>query len=233
MATGQWLLDPAAGVLRAPLGVALDDVTGHLVALSSPAGKWPVSLGIRLDFLADPPVDGSPMAVCGELVNRADASGTTRGSVADADGRLLALVTQRSHLVPFAGPFNAAALPKSQIQGELPLRDRLRLSHPNSPSILVMAPTPFSINGMGNTHGGILITASEVAAMDAVDATGSLRTTSIDIVFVRPGDGSVDTSLNAEVLHRGRSVAVVRVVSANAAGKPCSIATVTLQAVKA
>ncbi|MFC8178765.1 hotdog domain-containing protein [Rhodococcus sp. NPDC057297] len=231
MATGPWLLDPVAGVTRSPLGVALDDVTGYVVARGAPAGLWPVSLGIRLDFLADPPVDGSPLVVTGDLVHRNANSGTTRGCVTDAGGTPVALVTQRSHLVPFDGPFNTHAVSDEFFRGTMTLRDRLRMAHPESTDVLVMSPTPFSANGMGNVHGGVLILGSELAAHDVVDSGGTFRTTSIDIAFVRPGDGSAETPFHAEVVHRGRTVAVVRVTARNAAGKPCSIATVTLQAV--
>jgi acyl-coenzyme A thioesterase PaaI-like protein len=230
METGPWLLDAQAGVARGPLGVVLDDVTGHVVAMGAPAGSWPVSLGIRLDFLADPPIDGSTMTAVGDLVHRDDSSGTTRGCVMDDAGRPLALVTQRSHLVPYAERPSVDIVAAEHFSGTARFRDKLRLTRSGSSTSLAMSPSPFSVNGMGNVHGGILIAGSELAAMDALDARGTIRTVSIDIAFVRPGDGTGETMFHPEIVHRGRSVAVVRVIADNAAGKHCSIATVTLKA---
>ncbi len=232
MATGPWLLDQRAGFIRSLVGVALDDVTGHVVAMGAPAGLWPVSLNIRLDFLADPPADGSIMSVHGELVHRDNSSGTTRGHVVDALGGMVALVTQRSHLVPFDGPLGAHIVPVERAQDDSTIRDLLRFGHRDSLSMLTMSPSRYSANGMGNVHGGILIAGSELAAMDALNASGELRSTSIDISFVRPGDASSDTTFESEILHRGRSVAVVRVVARNSAGKQCSIASVTIQSAR-
>ncbi|WP_230595567.1 PaaI family thioesterase [Rhodococcoides fascians] len=229
MASGPWFRDDAAGVVRSLVGVALDDVTGHVVAMGAPAGMWPVSLNIRLDFLGDPPTDGSIMSVSGELVHRDDSSGTTRGRVVDSHGSVIALVTQRSHLVSFDGPIGLDTVPVEEARGDMTFRDQLRFDRSGSSCVLTMSPSLFSTNGMGNVHGGILIAGSELAAMDALDASGDLRTTSVDISFVRPGDGRADTRFEAEIVHRGRSVAVVRVVSRNASGKQCSIATVTVQ----
>ncbi|GAB93585.1 PaaI family thioesterase [Gordonia rhizosphera] len=228
VAAGQWYGDPVAGNLRGALGVPLDDVTGHVVASGVPQDKWPVSLGIRVDFLADPPVEGSPMTVIGELIARDDRSGTTRGAVVDGAGRTLALVTQRSHLVPVDGQPHSSATqfdtprPETSIRAALGFRDV-------TPGVVDLPPTTLAANGMGNLHGGVLIIGSELAAMSAVDAGGVLRTTSIDIVYVRPGNAGDLTTFRSDLLHRGRSVAVVRVVAANASGKPCSISTVIVQ----
>ncbi|WP_342749330.1 PaaI family thioesterase [Nocardia nova] len=87
----------------------------------------------------------------------------------------------------------------------------------------------FAANGIGDVHGGILLCGAEFAAMSALEADGSLRTTSIDMVFVRPGNANDTTTFRAEVVHRGRSLAVVRVVAVNASGKTCAEATVTVQ----
>ncbi|WP_243636973.1 hotdog domain-containing protein [Rhodococcus sp. Eu-32] len=233
MAAGPWFEDSSAGVVRSLVGVALDDVTGHVVAMGAPEGLWPVSLNIRLDFVSDPPTDGSVMTVVGDLVHRDDSSGTTRGCVRDTQGSVVALVTQRSHLVAFAGPLGADVVTVSRAEGVREFRQLLQFGPPRSGAPLIMSPSPFSANGMRNVHGGILIAGSELAAMDALDAAGTLRTTSIDISYVRPGVGTADTVFEAEVIHRGKSAAVVRVISRNASGKPCSFATVTVQPGKA
>ncbi|MGW5519190.1 PaaI family thioesterase [Nocardia africana] len=228
---GPWLRDPVAGFCRAALAVPLDDVTGYIVAAGSPRGRWPVSLGIRLDLLADPPVDGSRLVVTGELIARDDRGGTTRGLVTDAAGTALALITQRSHLVPVDEPPTTPAVPFSTPANTATIRDALGIRAAGR-GVVEVPPGPFAANGMGNVHGGILICASELAAMSALGATGDYRSTSIDIVFVRPGNADDVTTFCADVVHTGRSLAVVRVTASNSSDKACAVATVTLQRVR-
>ncbi|AZG46631.1 hotdog domain-containing protein [Gordonia insulae] len=225
---GGWLNDPVAGSCRGALGVPLDDVTGYVVAAGSGTDRWPVSLGIRLDFLADPPIAGPPMTVTGELIARDDLGGTTRGVVADASGRPIALVTQRSHLVEVATRPSNSTVDFELPAGEVTVRDALGFRDITA-GIVELSPTPLAANGMGNVHGGVLICGSEFAAMSALDAGGVLRTSSIDIAYVRPGDAASMTSFEAEVVHRGRSLAVVRVNARSSTGKLCAVANVVVQ----
>ncbi len=92
-----------------------------------------------------------------------------------------------------------------------------------------MPPNELAANGMGNVHGGVLMIGSELAAMSALGASGEFRTTSIDIAYVRPGDGLNTVAFGADVLHCGRSGSVIAVTASNSSGKPCSIATVVVQ----
>ncbi|MDS1112921.1 PaaI family thioesterase [Gordonia westfalica] len=226
--TGPWLADPAAGVNRAALAVALDDVTGYVVDSGSPEGRWPVSLNIRMDFVTDPPLDGTVLDVTGELVARDERGAMTTGTVSDPSGRTIATIVQRSHLVDAPTTPGAHATTEVLDAPDSPVRDQLGLV-PTAPGVLTMAPTVLSANGMGSVHGGILVCASELAAMSSVEASRQLRTTSIDITYVRPCNAADTTTFTSETLHRGRSLSVVRVVSANSSGKPSSIATVVLQ----
>ncbi|MCX4096705.1 PaaI family thioesterase [Nocardia sp. alder85J] len=226
--TGPWLRDPAAGVARGALAVALDDVTGYVVAAGCPPRRWPVSLGIRLDLVTDPPVDASELVVTGELIARDARGGTTRGMAADRTGAVVALITQRSHLVPVDGPPSASAVVTDTPPDEVCIRDALRIRELDA-GVIEMPGTAFAANVMGGVHGGILICGAEFAAMSALRADGGLRSTSIDMTFVRPLAASDITTFRAEVTHTGRSLAVVRVTAAGAAGKPSAIATVTVQ----
>ncbi|GAC67352.1 PaaI family thioesterase [Gordonia soli] len=230
--TGPWLADPIAGVARGALAVALDDVTGYAIAAGVPADRWPVSLGIRVDFLADPSTCPGRLSVTGEVVGRDSRGGTTRGAVTDDDGEVLAIAVQRSHLIQSTG-LSAAVAAGSLVDADAPIRSQLGLvdaeDAPAGAVALAMPATPLAANGMGNVHGGMLIAVSELAAMSAIDARCEYRTTSIDIAYVRPCDAAAPTTFTAEPQHVGRSLAVVRVVAANPSGKPSSIATVILQ----
>ncbi|WP_439031292.1 PaaI family thioesterase [Gordonia terrae] len=228
MAATSRLADPRAGVARGALGVPLDDATGYVIAAATPVGKWPVSLGIRMDFLADPPLGGNPLAVVGELIGRDDRGGTTRGEVRDDTGRVVALITQRSHLIPLPHRPTGGTLAREVPPAGVTVRDALGVRE-SGPGVVDLRPNPLAANGMGNVHGGILICGAEFAAMSAVDARGDLRTTSIDIAYLRPADSAGTTTFRSEVQHRGRSLAVVAVTAQNSAGKPCAVATVIIQ----
>jgi uncharacterized protein (TIGR00369 family) len=230
--SGPWLADPIAGVSRGSLGVALDDVTGYVVARGTDERRWPVSLSIRIDFLADPPLDKGCMVVRGELIGRDERGGTTRGSVTEDSGQTIALVTQRSHLVAVEAHPTSPRLTFDLPPAATTVRQALGFTV-SAGGVVELPPTPLAANGMGNVHGGVLICGSEFAAMSAVDAGGVLRTTSIDIAYVRPGDAGGTTTFACDVVHRGRSMAVVRVVAAGSTGKPCAISTVILQTVAA
>ncbi|UPW08505.1 PaaI family thioesterase [Gordonia terrae] len=228
MDAGPRLSDERAGSLRSALAVPLDDVTGYVVAAGAPEGRWPVSLGIRVDFLRDPPSQGRPMRITGDLIERDGRGGTTRGDVFDADGRRIAIVVQRSHLVsvptrPTSRVHQPARPPES-----VSLRGALEIAEP-APGLVVMPPIPLAANGMDNVHGGILLCGAEFAAMSSIDARGDWRATSVDINYLRPVSALDTTTFAADVVHRGRSTAVVRVLVSTAIGKAGAIATVTLQ----
>ncbi|MCG7632788.1 MULTISPECIES: PaaI family thioesterase [Gordonia] len=225
---GPWLADPATGVSRGALAVSCDDVTGYLVAAAGPRHRWPVSLGIRMDFLADPPLDGSSLHVTGELVARDDRGAMTTGAVLDPSGRTIATIIQRSHLIDAPRTPGPRASARILEIPDGPVRQQLGLVEV-APNVLSMAPTVLSANGMGSVHGGILVCASELAAASCVRAAGDMRTTSVDITYVRPCDAAETATFTSEVMHHGRSLSVVRVVAANRGAKPAAIATVVLQ----
>ncbi|WP_354561057.1 MULTISPECIES: PaaI family thioesterase [Gordonia] len=228
MPAGPRLVDERSGSVRSALAVPLDDVTGYVVAAGAPAGRWPVSLGIRVDFLCDPPSRGRPMTVNGDLIARDERGGTTRGVVTGPDGTPIAIVVQRSHLVAVpARPTSRLNLPARPPEA-VPIRHALGIGE-SAPGVVTMPPTLFAANGMGNVHGGILLCGAEFAAMSAVDARCEWRVTSIDINYLRPASAEDTTTFAADVVHRGRSTAVVHVMSSLASGKPCATATVTLQ----
>jgi acyl-coenzyme A thioesterase PaaI-like protein len=226
--TGPWLRDRDAGVSRGALGVALDDVSGAMVAASRPHGRWPVSISMRLDFVSDPPLDRSLLTATGHLVAVDGSSGLARGEIWGGDGVPIALVTHQLQFITFdAAPASSdRANPLSD--DATGLWDLLELSTPE-PRTLVMPPSASASNGMGNVHGGVLAYGSECAAMSAINAEGRFRTACLDIVYARPCDARRTTIFRSEVVHLGRTLAVVRVVAANDIGKPGAVSTVTLR----
>ncbi|WOC13226.1 hypothetical protein MP11Mi_23270 [Gordonia sp. MP11Mi] len=165
------------------------------------------------------------MTAVGHLMDRDSSGATTCGAVHNADGRLLGLITHRSHLltVPEAPPYPSDGIP-SPAPGTS-LREALGVQE-NGCGAIVLPPNRYAANGMGNVHGGVLIAGMEFAAMSALGATGALRTISIDTVFVRPLDAGRTTTFRTTVRHRGRSMSVVEVVAIAETGKSGAFATV-------
>jgi uncharacterized protein (TIGR00369 family) len=87
--------------------------------------------------------------------------------------------------------------------------------------------TPRLQNPMRNLHGGIAITVSDlVAAATLAETDGPpLVTASLHIAFLRPTPGGTQAAYTAQVLHRGRSSALVDVVG-RVAGRVCTTARV-------
>lgn len=224
---GAWFADEIAGTARSALAIPLDDVTGYLVAAGAPPGRWPVSLGIRVDFLADPALTGASMTATAELVGADASGGITRGAILGADGHTIAVVTQRSHLLTMDMP-TAPAVNFSVPESIAPIRQTLGYVE-SQPGRLALPPNTLAANEMGSTHGGVLITGAEFAAMSALGARGDLRTTSIDTTYLRPADPTVELTFQAQVMHRGRSLILVQVSAFGPSGKPAILSTVILQ----
>ncbi|GAA4754906.1 PaaI family thioesterase [Gordonia alkaliphila] len=223
---GPWLRDEDAGVVRAGLAPALDEATGSIVGTGAEHGRWPVSLSLRLDFLGDPPVDGTPVTVTGALVTTDAQGAITRGEAHTADGTVIALVTHRSHLVNVDhGTLPQQAVPDVP-SADITVRTALGFTE-NKPGQLTMALNPYATNGMGNVHGGVLTVGSELAAHSLFQS--GWRTRSIDISFVRPRVGTTPTTFTAELAYLGRSLGVAHVAAHGPDGKVCSMATVTAQ----
>lgn len=231
MATGPWLRD-GDRVSRAALAVVLDDVTGFVVAAGAGNGRWPVSLGIHLDFLADPPTDGSPLLAHGELLDRDAAGGLTTGRVTNDRGDVLVVATQRSHLVSTDRPESRGSTVSAAEAYGRSLREIFAVSESDGPGgrILELPPSEMTANTRGTVHGGVLICITEMAALWAIDASTEIVTSSIDIAFLRPCDAEEAVSFRPEVVHAGRTLQVVRVAAENMHGKTCAVATVTTRA---
>ncbi|MGH3166857.1 MAG: PaaI family thioesterase, partial [Trebonia sp.] len=83
-------------------------------------------------------------------------------------------------------------------------------------------------NPLGNAHGGVIFAAADLAAQAALMSVGGpLRTASVRVSYTRPVPGGVTARLEAQVVHRGRSLGVVQVTARGEKGKPAVIATVT------
>lgn len=234
MVTGPWLADKFGRACRGTLGVVMDDVMGHLVNGMTPEGFWAVSTEIHLDFVADPPVDGSVLRAESWVLGRGSRTGLAGGRVVDAQGRLIACGSTRLQTVPLTDPPGAPAVSPDDLDSRVRARSIVELlgaEHACGASGIEFGPSPTLANPMGNIHGGVLLCASEIAGSAALAIDADFRTTSIHISYLRPCPSDEPVTFAPKVVHRGRSLGIVEVSSRNAAGKTCTAATITCSAV--
>jgi uncharacterized protein (TIGR00369 family) len=84
-------------------------------------------------------------------------------------------------------------------------------------------------HSVATVHGGILATASELAAAAALPATPGrpFVTGSLRIAYLRPAPIAGETLFRTRPVHAGRSFGVVQVEAWTAAGRLATSATVT------
>ena len=234
MVTGPWLADDHGRPCRGTLGVVMDDVMGHLVSGMTPEGFWAVSTEIHLDFVADPPVDGSVLRAESWMLGRGARTGLAGGRVVDAQGRLIACGSTRLQTVPLTDPPGAPAVSSEDLNSRLradSIIELLGAEHPRGAGGLEFGPSPVLANPMGNIHGGVLLCASEITGSTALSADAGFRATSIHISYLRPCPSDQPVTFAPKIVHRGRSLGIVEVTCRNTAGKTCTTATVTCSAV--
>jgi uncharacterized protein (TIGR00369 family) len=224
MRSGKWLLGPDAVPSGAALGVLLDDMLGNAIFPHCPAGLWPVTTEISVDYLAPPPCDGQPILARSRPVSVRPEMALASGVVEDASGTTLAVATLRSQSVPaVASSVSSNGRLSADHDSLMSMLGASVTSHDEGVT-LRLPPEPAFANPRGGLHGGITLCASHLAGAQAL-ATGS--TASIRVAYLRPIDISAPVDFVARIVHGGRAFGVAQVTTYGAAGKPCALATVT------
>jgi uncharacterized protein (TIGR00369 family) len=225
MTTGPWSTGPDGRPCAGSLGVLVDNVLGYAIQSRRPKHQWSVSTEISIDLLARFPTDGSPLYAEGRVLQIDAIGGMATGQVIDSTGRVIAHCRQRGRFVP-QSPGSAATTSSNQ----LPMADAATIigvpagAAPDLP----LEVTAELGNPLGNLHGGISLCASELAGIAALRSSNqALVAASIHVAYVRPAPVGTHLLFSPTVTHRGRTFALVQVVSTNETGKPCTIATIT------
>ncbi len=231
MDTGPWVLDAAGLASAGSLGVLIDDVFGMCILHNRPAGRWGVTTELSLTFCGPVPSDGTPITAEAVVVEFGTDSGVARGSVSARDGSVIAVGTQRVRFVDGPVPDLSEVPPSEGIPAGRPLEVTISAdgtSTDGDRTVLEFLADAEVANPAGNVHGGVLVYLSETAGLAAVKSeVSTLRAASLQIVFVRPAPIGEVLQFQSEVLHHGRTLAVVQVSCLRADGKVCSLATVT------
>jgi uncharacterized protein (TIGR00369 family) len=224
MRTGPWLRGRDGRLSPAGLGVLLDDVLGQAVLIKRPAGLWSVTTELNIDVVAPLPADGRPVSATAAPVLLDDAGGLARGEVLDAAGRCLAVGTTWGRFftgIPDA-VFDPPELPDDIARGEC-LSDLLQVRVPDTG--LLNLPSRADLgNPQGVVHGGVLLCLAVMSAGQALRES-HLEIASVRVVYLRPAVNELEFA--PVIVHRGRSLGVIRVDVTNAAGALCTSATVT------
>jgi uncharacterized protein (TIGR00369 family) len=249
MASGPWLNGPAGSPPGGVLGVLIDDVLGIAIARHRGPGQWSVSAEISLDLTGPVPADGSRIEARARHVHSGPHGGFSSGTVHDATGKLIALCRQHGRWVTTV-PQDPMTPQEAGTEADRPAASGAPVpagtSAPWSPpaslaallgtavqpteggAALDLVVTPDLTNPLGNLHGGITFAACDLAAQAVLLAAGGpTQTASIHVAYPRPIPLGSTPRFEARVLHRGRSLGIVRVTATVDGVKPCSVATIT------
>jgi uncharacterized protein (TIGR00369 family) len=221
MPVGPWLGGPDGLTSAGSLGVLVDNVLGYAIIASRPPDHWSVSTEITLDVVSDLATATGRLHAEASTVHADPIGGFAIGRVYDEAGTLVASCTQRGRFVPAARATIESPVLLDEIDEATDLAALLELDDHR------LEITPRLQNPMRNLHGGIAITVSDLVAAAALAATDGppLVTASIHMAFLRPTPGGAHAAYTADVLHRGRTSALVDVVG-TVSGRVCTTARV-------
>ncbi|RZT86543.1 uncharacterized protein (TIGR00369 family) [Pseudonocardia sediminis] len=244
MVSGPWCLGPDGRPGVGALCVLLDAVLGQATIVGRPDGHWPVTTEMTVDLCGPIPGDGGEVTVRAWVVEAGDRAVLARGDVLGPRGELIGVGTEWGRFLPEVPDLDSLADPDA---GTAPpdgdAAAVLGVTFPDRSSAtpdgvaeqgptLVLPGSAALANERDTMHGGILAAVSELAAVAALPgpAERPLATGSLHVTYLRPAGLDAPTTVEADVVHAGRSFGVVRTDVRNAAGKLAAAATVTRRA---
>ncbi|UGQ12202.1 PaaI family thioesterase [Yinghuangia sp. ASG 101] len=238
MPSGRWTLGPDGVPSNAALAVLIDDTLGVAGAAHQPEGRFAVTTELSVDYVAPPPCDGSVITSEGAVVSAHDRGALVTGTVRDAVGQTLAVMSLRGRYIPLLPEVAAGASARPEPSPGDPA-DADASRHESLLAVLgasaevgaeeVRLRVPPSIrltNGSGVLHGGVALAASQLAASYRLPADEGMALASTRITYLRQLEISSDIDFVARVVHGGRTFRVVEVTAYGPGGVPCARATV-------
>lgn len=210
------------------VGVLLDDVLGFAIVGSRPAEHWSVSTDITVDWLAAPSAGAQWLQATAELVHADAGAGYATAEIHDDTGLTVARGSQRGRYVPASTQRMDMTPAPSDIARDAPSLADLLGGEPTADGSLDLAVSQTLQNPMGSLHGGVALAAADVVATACLAATAGppLQISSIRSLFLRPTTGGATAALRTNVVHRGRSFAVLD-VSTSVGGKLCTVSRIS------
>lgn len=238
MPSGLWTRGPDGAPSCAALAVLIDDTLGVAGATHQPEGRFAVTTELSVDYVAPPPSDGSVLTSEGGVVSAHDRGALATGTVRDAAGRTLAVMSLRGRYIPLLPEVAAGASaqpepsPGDPADADASRHDSLlsvlgAAVHADDEQVRLRVPPNVRLtNGSGVLHGGIALAASQLAASYRLPAGEGMALSSTRITYLRQLEISGDIDFVATVVHGGRTFRVIEVTAYGPGGVPCTRATV-------
>lgn len=242
MDSGPWMVGPDGGPDSAALSVLVDATLGRAATAHRPAGLWPVTTELSIDYTTPPPCDGQRITFDGRVVAARPHGALVTGTAVDEAGRTLAVASLRSRFIPgmtvdlpadvLSRPGLVLPREESVDEEEPPYRESLMamlnasLSADGHTATLRVPGDTLLANGTGALHGGIALCASHLAASPVVGAAQGMTVASARITYLRGIEVSGDTDFVARVVHAGRTFRLVEVTAYGPTGKPGTVTTI-------
>ncbi|WP_328611177.1 PaaI family thioesterase [Amycolatopsis sp. NBC_00345] len=211
------------------IGVLVDNILGYALIAQAPDERWSVSTEISVDFLRPLPGNGTWLSARGRTVDVGAAAGLAEGSVFGEDGRLIARSRQWGRFVGRGPGPDGDVLPGHHSRATASVLNDLRqeVGAAEGRAQLRFGVADELVNPHGTLHGGVTLWAAGLVAGAALSTlTATLNPASIAVSYLRPFPHGDVAEIQAEVVSRGRSLALTRVTGRNRAGKPCIVAAV-------
>lgn len=240
-----WLAGtPEEGIQAAAAGLG-DSLMSYAAAHRCPPGTMPVTVSMRLEFVAPPPPVGSRLTGQASIVPASGEVLLARGEMAGPAGTV-AVGTLRSLLVPVSG-----TVPRAGGQGEVvrvvPPPVRQEGFSPPPPALgrlleleaaamvglelvtwrpgaveLTAEPAPPLERTDGVVHGGAIPIIGQLAAAALASDSGQARATLLDLAvdYLRPTRVGEAVRARAHLVHRSRRLVSIHTEIVNAEGRP-------------
>ncbi|WP_280764161.1 PaaI family thioesterase [Prescottella agglutinans] len=230
--TGPWLADARGRICRGALGILMDEVMGSLAAGTGSVRRRAVTTQVHLDFLLDPPLDGSTLRAESWGLHSGAHTVVAGGRIIDATGSLVAtgsVSLQTASAVVDVGMTGEQIVPAAATRGPESIDELIgalrRRNNGRSWVELDVAGVPG--DPAGNVSGGVLLCASELAGLSALPDESGFHTNAIHVTYLRPCPTDEHVTFVPTVLHQGRTMALVQVTGRTIGGTTCTSAVLT------
>ncbi|MET8053241.1 PaaI family thioesterase [Streptosporangium sp. NPDC005286] len=232
MRTGPWMDDSHGRQQAGALAVLLDHVLGETIYTARPIGHWSLTTELTFDIIVPPPWNTATLHATSWVPRAETTGGFAQCEVVDDFGTLIAVSAAWTQYVP-AGDSRVAAeraVPPDDPPPEtVNFAEHLgvRISADEQRTRVELPDPERWNNGYGVLHGGVWASLAEVAAAEAFERGGDLRTAHVHVSYLRPPAPGAAISMIVQPMHIGRSFGVIQVTGSDDSGRSCVSATVT------
>ncbi|MDV6230551.1 PaaI family thioesterase [Rhodococcus cercidiphylli] len=225
MHTGPWMTDAEGVHYPSSVAIMMDSVLCGPLFVRRPGPTMGMATSeLSLDFVPAATWQGPELSAASELMQIDASGGLTRGDVRDSSGNICATGTLWGRFFPIASGDSPSE--PMDIPGPDPTATLTDMfcgvpQRTHSGSELQIAAAPWLNNPRQVMHGGVLATLSDYVAVAALDG-GAARWSPLSLRtnYFRPAVEGDKVTVVAEAVQRGRSLAVMRVRTMGASGKP-------------